>query len=155
MHHDPSSAALAVAQYEAERRQVHDKTQQRNVQLYALGRILVAMLFLLSGAAKLVSYSQTVAALRDTLSAPEVLVPLGIALEMIGGTLLLVGFKARATALMLMAYLAAVTALIHHDLSEPLNRAFALGNLSFAGALLMIFSHGAGALSLDRLTGRG
>lgn len=155
IHHDPSSAALAVAQYEADKRREHDKLQQRNAKLYALGRIFIATLFIVSGAAKIASYATTVAALRDVLADAQLLVPIGIAIELLCGALLFVGLKARWAAATLIAYLVAVTLLVHHDLSEPLNRSFALGNLAFVGALLLIFAHGAGALSVDRASHQG
>ncbi|MBK7857859.1 MAG: DoxX family protein [Archangiaceae bacterium] len=155
MHHDPSAAALAVAEYEAEQRRAHDQRQHRDVRIYALGRIFIAALFIVSGAAKIFSYSATVSALNEVLPDARMMVPLGIAIELVGGALLLLGLRTRAAAVGLIAYLATVTLLVHHDLSEPLNRSFALGNLAFAGALMLLFAHGAGALSLDRATHRG
>lgn len=155
MHHDSAAAALAVSQYETARRIEHDHKQSRNAQLYAIGRMFVASLFVVSAVAKVLEYSATVAALRDTIAAPELLVPFAIGIELLGGALLFVGFKARPVALGLMVYLACVTVLVHHDLSQVLNRSFALANLAFAGALLMVYAHGAGALSLDRRTHLG
>ena len=155
MHHDSASAALAVSQYETARRLEHDKKQARNSQLYAIGRMFVACLFVVSAVAKMIDYSSAVAALRGTIAAPEMLVPFAIGIELIGGVLLFTGFKARPVALGLIAYLASITILVHHDLSQVLNRSFALGNLAFVGALLMIYAHGAGALSLDRFTKKG
>jgi putative oxidoreductase len=154
MHHDPGAAAQALAQYEADRRHVHDKVQVRHTRLYALGRILFATLFVVSAFAKLADYRVTLDAVQDAVVDATLLLPIAIGIELIGGVLLMVGFQARRTAVALIAYLALITALMHGDLSLPLNRSFALANLAFAGALLMIAAHGAGTFSVDKLMAR-
>jgi putative oxidoreductase len=155
MHHDPSAAQLAIAEYELQQRTRHNHLQARQAQLYALGRVLVAALFIVSAIAKLADFQATVNALSDTLAEPRLLVPIGIGIELLGGAMLLSGLRARAVATGLIGYLATVTLLINHDLSQALNRSMALSNLAFAGALLMVVAHGAGALSIDRLTKKG
>jgi putative oxidoreductase len=150
MHHDPSSAAIALEEYEHQRRHEHSDRQRRQVQLFAIGRIFIAVLFIASAAAKIADYSSTVRALDNSLSDASMLLPIAIAVELIGGLALLFGFKARIVSIGLIGYLATVTLLMHHDLANPLNRTFALANLAFAGALLMIYAHGAGVLSVDR-----
>jgi putative oxidoreductase len=154
MHHDPSAAQLAVQEYEARQRREHNLQQGRQAKLFTVGRIFISVLFIGSAIAKMADYSATVRALNDIIAAPEVLLPLGIAVELIGGTMLLFGVKARTVATGMIAYLACVTLLLLHDFSNPFARSFALSNLAFAGALLMIVAHGAGALSVDRVTGQ-
>ena len=151
MHHDPKSAQLAVDLYEAEQRQQHNRQQRRNANLYGVGRMFVAVLFIASAIAKVADYAGTLAALDGTVAAPEVVLPLAIAFELIGGVLLFAGVQARRVAIGMLAWLATVTLLVHHDLTNPLNRSFVLANLAFAGALLMIAAHGSGALSFERI----
>jgi putative oxidoreductase len=151
MHHDPQSAQLAVTLYEAEQRQLHHQQQRRSAQLYAIGRMLVSTLFITSALAKLVDYDATLAALDGVVAAPALLLPLAIAVELIGGALLFAGIQVRRVGAGLIAWLVAVTLFVHYDLSNPLNRSFALANLAFAGALLMVVAHGAGALSFERI----
>ncbi len=117
--------------------------------------MFVATLFIASAIAKMLTYSATLASLRDTLAEPRLLLPIGIAIELVGGVMLLTGLRARRVALGLIAYLAAVTLLMLSDFSNPLIRSFALSNLAFAGALLMVVAHGAGPVSIDRVTGKG
>jgi putative oxidoreductase len=150
MHHDPSSAALAVAEYEAENRQHHEQVRNRQVQCYAAGRIFVSTLFITSAVAKMLQYKPTVVALGNTLADANLLLPFAIGIELIGGLALALGYQARRVAIGLIGYLATVTLLLNSDLSNPLNRSMALVNFAFAGALLMIVGHGAGALSIDR-----
>ena len=151
MHHDPSAAQLAVAAYEEEQRTRHQQQQRRNVKLYAVGRMFLSVLFMASGAAKLVDYGATVQALDGVVAGASIILPLVIALELIGGVLLFLGIQARRVSIGLIGWLAVVTLFMHHDLTNPLNRAFALMNMAFAGALLMIVAHGAGALSFERI----
>ncbi len=47
-----------------------------------------------------------------------------------------------------------VTLLVHNDLASEGNRAQALCNVAFVGALLMLAGHGGGAASLDRAAAR-
>lgn len=155
IHHDPTSAALAVSQYDDQVRLAREQRHIRNARLYSLGRVLIGALFVVSAIAKVASYSATIDALRGTLAGPEILVPAGIVIELICGSFLLLGFKASAAASVLGSYLLVLTFLIHHDLSEPLNRSFALANIGLVGSLLMVVAHGAGGLSLDHLRKTG
>lgn len=155
MHHDSCAAQLAVAEHEVEQRRRHNLQQHRQARLYALGRVLVAAIFIVSAVAKILSYSATLSALTDTLAEPRVLLPIGIGIELLGGAMLLAGLRARRVAMGLIGYLAAITLLLLTDLSNPFIRSAALSNLAFAGALLMIVAHGAGALSVDRFLGKG
>jgi putative oxidoreductase len=149
MHHDPGAAALAIATYEAEQRINHEAKRNRQVQYYAAGRIFLATLFITSAVAKMVTYRDTVRALSDSLTDANMLLPFAVAIELIGGLFLAVGYKARPIAIGLISYLATVTLLLNSNLSNPLNRSMALANFAFAGALLMIVGHGGGALSVD------
>lgn len=151
MHHDPSAAQLAVATYESEQRQKHNQQQRRSAQLYAVGRMFLATLFLVSGAAKLIDYSATLRSLDGVIAAPALVLPIAIAVELIGGALLFAGVQARRVSIGLIGWLAIITLFMHHDLTNPLNRTFALANMAFAGALLMIVAHGPGALSFERI----
>lgn len=149
MHHDPSSAQLAFKQYEAELEKAHEKTVHRRNQRYALGRMAIAVLFISFGLYKALEYRDALDAIENAIAAASVVLPIAIAVEVIGGLFLLIGFQARATAAFMVAYLAAVTLLVHHDISQPVHRAFALANLAFAGGLLLITAHGAGLYSVD------
>jgi len=155
MHHDPSAARLAVEAYEAEQRMKHNQQQRRSVTLYAVGRMFLAALFVVSGAAKIVDYGPTVRALDDIVAGASFLLPIAIAIELAGGLLLFIGLEARRVAIGLIGWLVVVTLIMHHDLANPLNRSFALANMALAGALLMVVAHGGGGLSFQRIFRRG
>ncbi len=151
MHHDPTAAQLAVEVYELEQRRRHQQQQRRSVTLYAIGRMFLATLFLVSAAAKIVDYDATLQAVEAAIPGGSLGLPLAIIVELIGGVLLFIGVEAKRVAVVLIAWLGIVTLLMHHDLSEPLNRTFALANMAFVGALLMIVAHGGGAMSFERI----
>ena len=151
-HHDPQGAALAVAQEEVDRREEKQRLKSRRTAFYVAGRELVAALFIGSAIAKVVHFSTTQKAMADfDLPDSGLLLTLAIAVELACGAMLALGYKTRRTAVGLIAYLAAVTLLIHRNVSVDLNRSFALANLAICGGLLMLVAHGAGAFSLDKL----
>src|SRR5207249_1575034 len=120
-----------------------------------LGRLLLAALFVLSAVAKIALFDETRRAIDALgISAAGALLPIAIAAELIGGVMVAIGFEVRRASLGLLAYLALATLFFYHDLSIGLHRAFALSNLAFAGGLLMLYAHGAGAFSVERYLAR-
>jgi putative oxidoreductase len=84
-----------------------------------------------------------------------VLLPLTIAVELGGGLLLAVGFKARWAALAIFLFLIPVTFVFHAFWGiDPKEAAMQqinfLKNLSIMGGMLMVFAHGPGAYSVDK-----
>ncbi len=67
------------------------------------GRVLLAILFLPSGLAKISAYSATAAYMAST-GVPGALLPLVIITEVLGSVLLIVGFKTRIVAFLLGGY---------------------------------------------------
>ncbi len=156
LHHaDPGAAALAVAEEEEALRRESQQVKGRRGRFYLAGRLMISALFLTSGFAKVATFSATREALENVgIYASPLLLGLVILVELAGGTMLALGYKARGAAIVLIAALCTITLFVHSDLSNPLNRAFALSNLAFAGGLLLIAAHGAGTFSLDRVSAR-
>jgi putative oxidoreductase len=76
------------------------------------------------------------------------------AVELIGGLMILVGFKARWGALMLFVFTACTIFFVHHfwdmeGAAAAMNQTQALKNLSIMGALLLLVAGGSGSHSLD------
>lgn len=121
------------------------------------GRIMLAALFLLSGAGKIMyqgAYNQSYAnnPHLDWLAAPGAMaLPLGI-FELVLGILILLGFMTRMTALVAAAY-ALLTAIYLHlgNLAQPLHQQLFLMWVAIAGGLFMLFAYGNTRGSLDRL----
>ena len=152
VHHlDPESAGQA---FEDELRALQaDRLRlkaQRN-RYYAAGRMLIAPLFLVGAVLKLFTFDQTRLAMQSMgLRDATVLLTGAIVVEIIGGALIAVGYRVRNAAIGMIIYLAAITLVMHGDVTVEANRISILANLAFIGALTMLVGHGAGPLSVDR-----
>ncbi|MFZ0634524.1 MAG: DoxX family protein [Candidatus Acidiferrales bacterium] len=117
-------------------------------------RILLSVVFLVSGTLKIVGFNTMVGyAAAVGLPLPAVSLAIAAAIELIGGVMLLTGYKARVAAWVLFAYLIPTTLLFHHfwairgpeQLTQMVNF---LKNLAIMGGLLVVTSAGPGRLSL-------
>lgn len=106
------------------------------------------MIFIFSGFTKITSYAAT-QGYMESMGVPGMLLPLVIAVELLGGIAILLGFKARLVAI-LMAGFSIVSALLFHQfwIDESQMNPF-MKNIAMAGGFLMIFAHGPGAYSID------
>ena len=113
-----------------------------------IGRLLLSMIFIFSGFTKITGYAAT-QGYMESMGVPGMLLPLVIAVELLGGIAILLGFKARLVAI-LMAGFSVVSALLFHQfwIDESQMNPF-MKNIAMAGGFLMIFAHGAGAYSID------
>lgn len=132
-----------------------------NTYLNPLARFLVALIFIMSGVGKLFGFTETAAMMEDVgFPAPTFFLVGAILLEIVGGVLLLVGYKARGASLALMVFLVPATLIFHAaHLADPAQAQMqmiqVLKNLAILGALLKFAADGAGAYSLDnRLAAR-
>lgn len=118
--------------------------------LPAAGRLLMSAIFLVSGAGKLAAPAATLATIRAAgLPLPEVSYAAATAVEILGGLLLIAGYRTRLVALVLAAF-AVATAVTFHTAFADQNQMFHfLKNLAMAGGLLQVVAFGPGPLSLD------
>jgi putative oxidoreductase len=75
-----------------------------------------------------------------------------IAIEIGGGTLLVIGFQARPVAIVMAIFCVATVVGFHHDFTDQNQLIHFLKNIAMAGGLLQIVAFGAGALSIDAVT---
>jgi putative oxidoreductase len=128
-----------------------------------LGRILLAVMFVLAGYGKIGGFEGTVSSIASKdLPLPAVLAVLTIVLELVAGLALIAGYRARWAALALAAFTVAATLLFHSYWAFPVEQQrvqqlMFMKNLAVTGGLLMVFAFGAGAWSFDRrrVAGRG
>ena len=152
MHRDSEAAALALREAEAELLRRKTRRQHQQAQLYSVGRMLLAMLFVVSALVKVCTFAATRDALATSGIADSAFVlSAGITLELVLGGLLMVGLQTRGVAVALIAYLACATVLVLHDLNVGFNATFAMNNVGLCGGLLMLMGHGGGVWSIDRL----
>ncbi|MBN9445814.1 MAG: DoxX family protein [Bosea sp.] len=114
-----------------------------------VGRILLALMFVLGGWSKISGYSGTQAYMASA-GVPGILLPLVIIVELIGGLMIVIGFKTRLVALALFGFTIAASVLFHMNWAAPMQQLLFMKNLGIAGGFLLLVAAGAGAYSVDR-----
>lgn len=117
------------------------------------GRILIAMMFILSGFGKIAGY----AAMRDymeSMGVPGILLPLAIITELGGGILVLIGFKTRIAAAGLAAFCVLTALIFHLNFTDPGQSLNFMKNMAITGGFLILAVNGPGPLSRDRKWGK-
>jgi putative oxidoreductase len=124
-----------------------------------LGRILLALIFVLGGYNKLSTIGATSAQMASHgIPLASLLIYGVIALELGGGLMLMVGLLTRWVALVLFLYLISLAVIFHPYWAMPLEqareqRAVFFEHVSMMGGMLYVFVYGAGVCSLDALFG--
>lgn len=120
------------------------------------GRILLAVIFLISGFGKIGGFEGTAGYIASKgLPMPQVVTALTILVELGGGLLLAIGYKARWAALALGIF-TLLAAIIFHDFwaaeaAQKMNQQINfLKNLAITGGMLMVFAFGPGRHSVDK-----
>lgn len=117
----------------------------------AAGRVLLAAIFVLSGASKLADPAGTAAYIASAgLPLPEVGAWLAILVELGGGIALIAGLRARLVAALLAGFSIVTAAAFHAQFADQNQMIHFLKNLALAGGLLQVTAFGGGRLSLDR-----
>lgn len=120
-----------------------------------LGRFLFSLIFILSGINHFSSVSIDYAG-NAGIPIPGILVPASGAIALIGGLSVLVGYKARFGALLLIIFLIPVTFLMHRfwTINDPqiaqMEMVHFMKNLSMLGGAILINFYGAGPISYDK-----
>ncbi|MBX9749198.1 MAG: DoxX family protein [Roseococcus sp.] len=118
--------------------------------LAPVGRLLLALMFILSALGKIAEPAATQGFIASVGLPLSMLAYLGaIVIELGGGILLLLGFQARATSLLLAGFTLLAAVVFHHDFANQNEMIHFLKNLAIVGGLLHIAAGDAGALSLD------
>lgn len=113
-----------------------------------IGRLFLSAIFIISGLNKIADYAGT-QGYMEAMGVPVFMLPLVIALEVLGGIAILIGFKARLAALAMAGFNVASAILFHTDFADPTQMMMFMKNIAIAGGFLMIVAHGAGAYSFD------
>ena len=123
--------------------------------LNVLGRIAIAALFLPAGLNKLMGM-EGVTSYFASLGLPvvAVLVWVVIAIEVLGGVALILGYKTRLVAIGLAIFTVLASIVGHAFWAAPVDAAFIaqllfFKNMAVTGGLLVLASSGAGSISID------
>ncbi|MDG6079208.1 DoxX family protein [Erythrobacter litoralis] len=107
-----------------------------------IGRILIAILFVLSGATKIFDPASTAKMMNASSPFPGSWA-LGVGIfEVAAGVILTLGFATRMMAILLIGFTALATLFFHREVTDPTQAAMALKNLAIIGGLLMVFAYG-------------
>jgi putative oxidoreductase len=116
----------------------------------AVGRVLLATLFLSSGLGKLAAPAATIAYIASAgLPLPQLGYAAALVVEIGGGLLILVGLQTRITATVLAVFSVLAAAAFHHDFADQNQMIHFLKNLAIAGGFLQLATYGAGSYSVD------
>ncbi len=118
-----------------------------------LGRLFYALIFIMGGLDHVQMHGIKYAAAQHV-PLPSVAVPVAGAIALLGGLSVLVGFKARWGAWLLIIFLLPVTVTMHNfwaaaPASANAQQIMFMKNVSMLGAAFLIAHFGAGPLSLD------
>jgi len=118
------------------------------------GRIMLALIFVISGAAKIAGYSG-VAGYMESHGLPlvQVLLPLTIVVELGGGLMLILGWNARLAAAVLFLFIIPTTLVFHNFWAVPADQLQNqmnnfLKNIAMMGGMLYVVVYGSGPISM-------
>ena len=112
-------------------------------------RLFLGHIFLLAGLNKIgAGYAGTVGYM-DSMGVPAALLPVVIALEIIGGLMVIIGFKVKWAAYALAGFSIMAALIFHANLADQMQMILFMKNFAIAGGLLLLSVHGAGVLSID------
>ena len=112
------------------------------------GRLFIASMFVMSGLNKMDNYSST-AGWMEAMGVPGSLLPLVIALEVLGGIAIIIGWQTRITAALFAGFCIMSAVIFHANFSDQNQMIPFMKNISIAGGFLFLVVHGAGPFSVD------
>lgn len=114
-----------------------------------LARILLGLIFVIAGFSKIGAGYAGTAGYMDSMGVPGALLPLVIVVELIGGLMIISGFKVKWAAYALAGFTLVAAVIFHSNLGDQIQSILFVKNLSITGGLLLLATYGAGTLSID------
>ena len=116
----------------------------------ALGRAMISVLFLISGISKVTTPAPVIGYIQSVgLPLPAIALTIAALVEIGGGLALVLGYRTRITASVLLLFTLTTAAVFHSHLADQNQLIHFFKNVAIAGGLLNIFAFGAGQPSLD------
>jgi len=123
-----------------------------------LGRIFISVIFLFEAYDSMRYYRETRLQMAEfgLTWNPDLMLSSAIFLLMLGGTLVLIGYRTTFGAILLLLYWVPVTLLVHDFWNKPpgelrIESIIFMKNLAITGGLLIILVNGSGRYSVKRL----
>ncbi len=115
-----------------------------------IGRAFLAAIFLKAAVANTLGFQGIVEMMTSRgLPVPPLLLLGNIFCTLVGGICILLGFKARLGAILLIIFLVPTTFVFHNPFTDPNELNAFLKNFGLVGAMLFIYYYGTGPVSLD------
>ena len=102
----------------------------------------------MSGLNKIGNYGNT-AYWMEAVGVPSLFLPIVIALEIVGGLAIILGWKARIFSFLLAGFCVLSAIVFHANFADQNEMINFMKNIAIAGGFLVITINGAGSLSLD------
>ncbi len=116
-----------------------------------VGRLLIALIFITAGYAKIGGYAGT-QGYMEAMGVAGALLPLVILAELGGGILIVLGLFTRYAALALAGF-SLLSGFLFHGSGDEMQQINLMKNVAMAGGFLFLVAQGAGRISLDRRFG--
>ncbi|MEO0801977.1 MAG: DoxX family protein [Cyanobacteria bacterium J06642_2] len=123
---------------------------QANRYIPLVARICLAVIFVQTGLAKVFNFDGTQQQIASAgLPLAGLVTLFTIIFEIGGGTSLILGYKARVGAILLLIFLIPATIVFHNPILDSTQTIQFMKNLAIIGGLLMVVGNGPGPISLD------
>jgi putative oxidoreductase len=113
-----------------------------------IGRLMLALIFILAGVGKITDPAGTIGYMQSA-GLPGILLWPTIALELLGGIALAVGYKTRLVAFALAGFCILASIFFHSNFGDEMQMYMFLKNIAIAGGLLLLATGGLTAYSVD------
>jgi putative oxidoreductase len=121
-----------------------------------VGRVLLALIFIISGFGKITGFEGTVGYMQAyNMPMTQILAVIAIIIELGGGIMVAVGWKARWAGAALFIFVLVASFIFHAFWAVPADQAqlqniMFMKNLAIMGGMLYIIAYGSGPLSVDK-----
>jgi putative oxidoreductase len=112
------------------------------------GRVFIAIMFIMAGYSKIGGYEGT-AGYMEAMGVPGMLLPVVIALELLGGIAVLIGYQTKLAAFLLGGFTFLAALMFHSNFADQMQMILFMKNLAISGAFLLLFVHGPGQWAVN------
>lgn len=127
----------------------HEGDIKMNGVLQLVGRVMLALIFILAGIGKISDPAGT-AGYMQAMGVPTLLLWPTIALEVLGGLAIAVGFQTKYAAFALAGFSVLAAIIFHSNFAEQMQSVLFLKNIAMAGGLILLAVGGKTAYSMDK-----
>jgi len=113
-----------------------------------VGRALIAIVFIMAGYSKIGGYEGT-QGYMESVGVTGFLLPAVIAVELLAGIAVLVGYQTKIAALLLGGFTFLSAVIFHSDFGQQMQMILFMKNLAISGAFLLLFIHGPGQWAIN------